>query len=97
MKKAKTARKPATGKGSTAAKAKARGRKLARRTPAATQAAGEILDGAVADLVAVTEELRELVAELRALITQEEEEEGEEGEQEVTMVITEGEGPEDLE
>ncbi|HXZ88664.1 MAG TPA: hypothetical protein VEF07_08840 [Candidatus Binataceae bacterium] len=98
MKKAKTTGKPAAQRRTAAAigaKAKVRGGKVARRTPAATQPSGELLDGAVADLVAITEELRELVVELRALIRREEQEE--EGEGEVTMVITEGEGPEDLE
>jgi hypothetical protein len=98
LKKAKTTGKPAArrhGAAAIGAKAKIRGKKVARRAPAATQPAGELLDGAVADLVAITEELRELVVELRALIRREEEEE--EGEGEVTMVITEGEGPEDLE
>jgi hypothetical protein len=98
LKKAKTTGKPAARKRSAAAvgaKVKARGGKAARRAPAATKPAGELLDGAVADLVAITEELRELVVELRALIRREEQEE--EGEGEVTMVITEGEGPEDLE
>lgn len=96
MKKAKTVRKPAAQKRSaTAAKTPVRGKKVARRAPAAVgQPSGQLLDAAVADLVAIAEELRELVVELRALIRQEEEEEGE---GEVTMVVTEAEGPEDLE
>ncbi len=96
MKKPKTTGKPAArgrSAGASGAKAKVQGRKVTRRTPAAAQP-GQLLDGAVADLVAITEELRELVVELRALIRREEEEETE---GEVTMVITEGEGPEDLE
>jgi len=98
LKKSKTTGKPAArgrSAGASGAKAKVQGRKVTRRTPAAAQPAGQLLDGAVADLVAITEELRELVVELRALIRREQEET--EGEGEVTMVITEGEGPEDLE